>query len=156
MAPGRHTNGAPWPILMAHPRCAISIPDTNGAPGGAPLVKITNGVLLMAHHRCAINGHIRCAISRGFSSSVCAMHILYAHWFSLVHMLNFLCYHMLICHFEPFWTTWMTSDVIGSINGYVFICPICISLDFGRLVHAYLLCVNSHALFALFDPIYIW
>ena len=69
MAPGRHTNGAPWPILMAHPRCAISIPDTNGAPGGAPLVKITNGVLLMAHHRCAINGHIRCAISRGFSSS---------------------------------------------------------------------------------------
>ena len=54
---------------MAHPRCAISIPDTNGAPGGAPLVKITNGVLLMAHHRCAINGHIRCAISRGFSSS---------------------------------------------------------------------------------------
>ena len=69
MAPGRHTNGAPWPILMAHPRRAISIPDTNGAPGGAPLVKITNGVLLMAHHRCAINGHIRCAISRGFSSS---------------------------------------------------------------------------------------
>ena len=69
MAPGRHTNGAPWPILMAHPRCAISIPDTNGAPGGAPLVKITNGVLLMAHHRCAINGHTRCAISRGFSSS---------------------------------------------------------------------------------------
>ena len=69
MAPGRHTNGAPWPILMAHPWCAISIPDTNGAPGGAPLVKITNGVLLMAHHRCAINGHIRCAISRGFSSS---------------------------------------------------------------------------------------
>ena len=69
MAPGRHTNGAPWPILMAHPRCAISIPDTNGAPGGAPLVKITNGVLLMAHHRCAINSHIRCAISRGFSSS---------------------------------------------------------------------------------------
>ena len=69
MAPGRHTNGARWPILMAHPRCAISIPDTNGAPGGAPLVKITNGVLLMAHHRCAINGHIRCAISRGFSSS---------------------------------------------------------------------------------------
>ena len=54
---------------MAHHRCAISIPDTNGAPGGAPLVKITNGVLLMAHHRCAINGHIRCAISRGFSSS---------------------------------------------------------------------------------------
>ena len=50
MAPGRHTNGAPWPILMAHPRCAISIPDTNGAPGGAPLVKITNGVLVMAHH----------------------------------------------------------------------------------------------------------
>ena len=31
-----------------------------------------------------------------------------------------------------------------------------VSLDFGRLVHAYLLCVNSHALFALFDPIYIW
>ena len=70
MAPGRHTNGAPWPILMAHPRCAISIPDTNGAPGGASLVKITNGVLLMAHHRCAINGHTRCAISRGFSSTV--------------------------------------------------------------------------------------
>ena len=86
--------------------------------------------------------------------SMCAMHILYAHWFSLVHMLNFMCYHMLICHFDSFWTTWMTSDVIGSINGYVFICPICISLDFGRLVHAYLLCVNSHALFALFDPIY--
>ena len=74
MAPGRHTNGAPWPILMAHPTCAISIPDTNGAPGGAPLVKITNGVLLMAHHRCAINGHIRCAISRGFSSSVTFKH----------------------------------------------------------------------------------
>ena len=45
----------------------------------------------------------------------------------------------------------MTSNVIGSINGDVVICPICISLDFGRLVHAYLLCVNSHALFALFD-----
>ena len=29
----------------------------------------TNGVLLVAHHRCAINGHTRCAISRGFSSS---------------------------------------------------------------------------------------
>ena len=88
--------------------------------------------------------------------SMCAMHILYAHWFFfLVHMLNFGCYHMLICHFDSFWSTWMTSDVIGSINGYVVICPICISLDFGRLVHAYLLCVNSHALFALFDPIYM-
>ena len=69
MAPGRHTNGALLYILMAHLRCSISIPDTNGAPGGAPLVKNTNGVLLMAHHRCVINSHIRCAISRGFSSS---------------------------------------------------------------------------------------
>ena len=87
--------------------------------------------------------------------SMCAMHILYAHWFSLVHMLNFVCYHVLISHFDLFWTTWMTSDVIGSINGYMFICQICISLDFGRLVHAYLLCVNLHALFTLFDPIYM-
>ena len=28
----KNTNGAPWPILMAHQWCAISIPDTNGAP----------------------------------------------------------------------------------------------------------------------------
>ena len=68
--------------------------------------------------------------------SMCAMHILYAHCFSLVHMLNFVCYHMLICHFDSFWTTWMTSDVIGSINGYVFIFPFCILLVFGRHVHA--------------------
>ena len=38
--------------------------------------------------------------------SMGAMHILYAHcFFSLVHMLNFVCYHMLICHFDSFWTT---------------------------------------------------
>ena len=88
--------------------------------------------------------------------SMCAMHILYAHWFFSWFICWTLGAIMLICHFDSFWITWMTSVVIGSINSYVFICPICISLDFGRLVHVYLLCVNSHALFALFDPIYIW
>ena len=31
----------------------------------------------------------------------------------------------------------------------------CISLDLGRLAHAYLLCVYLHALFALLGPIYM-
>ena len=44
-------------------------------------------------------------LERDNPMSMCGMHILYAHWFSFVHMLNFVCYHMLICRFDLFWTT---------------------------------------------------
>jgi hypothetical protein len=86
--------------------------------------------------------------------SMCAMYILYAQWFFLIHMLNFVCYHVLIRHFDSIWTTWMICDVIRVVMVYVFFFPNCISLDLGRLVHACLIYVYHHALLALYDPIY--
>ena len=39
--------------------------------------------------------------------SLCKMHTLHGLMLWPVHVLNLGCYHTLICHPDPFWTTWM-------------------------------------------------
>ena len=70
--------------------------------------------------------------------SMCVVYILCSLFFCLVQMLFSVCGLVWICHFDIIWTTWMLFDISGAFIVYAFFCPNCISLDLGRLVHAYL------------------
>jgi hypothetical protein len=83
--------------------------------------------------------------------SMCALYIFYAHWFCLVHMLNFVCVHVLIWFFDIIWTILCSVTLLCAFLVYLVLCPDCIFFWFLKV-----LCMHIYYMFILWHPFFLW
>jgi hypothetical protein len=81
--------------------------------------------------------------------SMCVLYIFCAHWFCLVHMLNFVCVHVLIWFFDIIWTILCRVTLLWAFLVYLVLCPDCISFWFLKVLcmHIYYMFILWHAFF---------